>query len=439
MGTVLKVEDLVAKKIRALKYCHEPGDDKKRFDREVRIMQRVKHDHVVPVLHANLDHDPPYFVMLLASNCLGDEIATLKADETAALSAFKQACLGIQALHGAGAVHRDLKPHNLLRFPNFGNRVMVSDLGLAKLEERDTTVLTQTKAVLGTIDYLAPEQFEPGGSRGSDARTDIFQLGQVLYHLLTGRSPRGMDNSLLPGGLAYIVQKATNPLPENRFQSVGQLLDALRYYEISKQESDSREAFESLVQEAEDLLKQGHAKAENVRRLLALLAHHDPGDHRTIIADFDRIPNGLLSFIAGDYCAELLPVLRLYAMAIRARVSKHSFAYADAVAVRMSSIFQGSKNVEVRQLALQTLLIAAVDLNRYYAMEIFNRLLASIRDIGLALPVAEMLRANADHYKVLARGVPAESLQAAIRSVREEALKSDRESTIDDEDSDIYF
>ena len=89
MGTVFKVGDRIEKKFRALKYCNETGEESKRFEREVRIMQQVNHKHVVPVLYANLDHIPPYFVMPLASSCLSDEIVTLEADEVATLSAFR--------------------------------------------------------------------------------------------------------------------------------------------------------------------------------------------------------------------------------------------------------------------------------------------------------------------------------------------------------------
>jgi eukaryotic-like serine/threonine-protein kinase len=439
MGTVLKVGDPIDKKLRALKYCNEIGEDRKRFAREVRIMQHVTHKHVVPVLAANLDHDPPYFVMPLAVGCLADEIDLLKADETAALSAFKDACLGIQALHAAGVIHRDLKPHNLLR--QFGGHVAVSDLGLAKLETRDTTVLTQTKAIIGTMDYLAPEQCEPGGSRESDARTDIYQLGLVLYYLLTGRSPRGVDVSLLPNGLSYVVQRATNPAPENRYRSIGQLLDTISNYEVSKQESDSQEAFENLVQEATGLLAQGQTNSGSIQRLLAMVARHKPDDYKPILTDFDRIPERLLSFVAEDFSAELLPGLKLYNAAIRAMVSSYPFEYADSVAARMSGIFRSSKNVEVQQFALMTLLIAAADLHRFHAMGIFNKLLTGIKDVGLALPIAEMLGANTEHYKVLARGVPTESLHPAIRTVRDDVVKRyyGPPADSDDDDDDIPF
>lgn len=431
MGTVLRVKDQKNNRIRALKYCHESGEDRKRFSREVRIMAQVVHSYVVPVFASNLNYDPPYFVMPLAEGCLEDELTSFKADEKAALEAFRKACLGIQALHSSGIVHRDNKPANILRFAN--GRVAVSDLGLAKLEIRDTTILTQTRAVVGTIDYLAPEQFEPAGSREADVRTDVFQMGKVLYRLLTGRSPQLIDSSILPPGLSHIVERATNHRPEDRYQSMGEMLDALRYYQLSKIESDSQATLENLVNEADELLKQHKYDTRNVRGILRLISHLKPEEARTIIQYFDRVPKGLLPVMASDFPSELLPVLRLYNGAIRAGLHLYGFSYADDVANRMRSLFRNSKSVQVQVLALHNILIAAVDKNRFYAMGIFNTLLAEIKDVAVALPVAEMLRQNADRYKSLAKGVSSDRLQAAIRAVREDVLKPEPE------DDDIPF
>lgn len=83
--------------------------------------------------------------------------------------------MGVQAIHNANGTHRDVKPANALRMDD--RRVVLSDLGLVKLDPRDTTILTQTAAFIGTRAYCAPEQLLPGGSREADARTDVYQLG----------------------------------------------------------------------------------------------------------------------------------------------------------------------------------------------------------------------------------------------------------------------
>jgi eukaryotic-like serine/threonine-protein kinase len=208
MGAVVKATALAGGKIVALKYCFENSPDLlRRFAREVRIMQGITHRHVVQILDANLTHKPPYFTMPLAVGSLQDEIPSLMADEDAALDAFLQLCQGAQAIHNSLGVHRDIKPLNALRYAD--DTIVISDLGLAKYDPRDTTTLTQASVLLGTRAYCAPEQLMPAGSRDADGRTDIYQLGKTLYEILTGKSPALIDRSALPAGLAHIVQRST--------------------------------------------------------------------------------------------------------------------------------------------------------------------------------------------------------------------------------------
>jgi eukaryotic-like serine/threonine-protein kinase len=142
MGTVFRVERMGDRKDYALKCCHLAGADRKRFAREARLMRRVRHPHIVPVVDANLEHSPPYFVMPLAEGSLLGELDRLGGQEAEVLAIFGQICSGIQALHSSGIVHRDIKPANVLRFAR--GRYAVSDFGLAKLDTRDTTILTRT-------------------------------------------------------------------------------------------------------------------------------------------------------------------------------------------------------------------------------------------------------------------------------------------------------
>ena len=271
MGAVVRVEDIRIREVYALKYCSEDESRLlKRFAREVRIMQVIQHPNVVPVLDANLDFRPPYFVMPLAEHSLEVEIDTLKGDEDEVLTAFEQVCLGVQAVHNSGCVHRDIKPLNALRFQD--GTVAVSDLGLAKIDPRDTTTLTQTDVLVGTRAYCAPEQLMPGGSREADARTDVFQLGKTLYQLLTGEIPALMDLKRIPAGLAYIIRRATREDPADRYANLGELMDVLEYYRRSKDPMQNpREAFESLVEQAKALLAQDQYDLDNLRQMLTIL------------------------------------------------------------------------------------------------------------------------------------------------------------------------
>jgi serine/threonine-protein kinase len=93
-----------------------------------------------------------------------------------------QICKGLQAAHSAGVVHRDLKPGNILIDDH--KQVKIIDFGLAALPHLEG--MTATGVILGTPEYMAPEQIR---GRTVDARTDIYALGAVIYHALTGRPP----------------------------------------------------------------------------------------------------------------------------------------------------------------------------------------------------------------------------------------------------------
>lgn len=423
MGTVLEVERLTDGKALALKYCRAAGAGLKRFAREVRLMARVRHPNVVPVIDADLTASPPYFVMPLAVGSLEDEVPRLMGREAEALAVFRQACLGVQAIHGSGVVHRDIKPANILRFRS--GRVAVTDLGVAKLASRDTTVLTRTRAVVGTLAFLAPEQFLPAGSRQADERTDVYQLGKVLYRLLTGRSPVLIEPSVLPKGLAYILLRATSANPDDRYRDLGEFLDALRYYELSKDPTrNAREALENLVLEAEDLLGRRGRPDEVVREILALLAPIDRLDPGAAIERFDRLPDDLLPLMAVEHPTEFLPVLRGYMMALPERVGGFKFDYADRVARRMRRVFLAAGHPGLKALALEATLVAAVALNRFAAMDVFNRLLMSVATVDYALPIAEMLRVRARAYTEVAHGAPPDRLHPVIREVQQELVTS---------------
>jgi serine/threonine protein kinase len=421
MGSVLRVERQIDRKPLALKYCHLAGSEQKRFEREVRLMERVRHPHVVPVLDANLEHNPPYFVMPLAEGSLLGELERLKDDEGAVLEVFGQICAGVQALHASGIIHRDIKPANVLQFP--GGRIAVSDFGLAKLDERDTTILTRSGAFYGTLAYSAPEQHLPAGTREADARTDICQLGKLLYHMLTGKSPVLIEQDALPRGLGHIVGRASSAHPEDRYQTLGELLDALRYYSLAKDPArNTREALENLLLQAEDLLRGRGYRAENLRSILGLILQLDRFGARTILEFFDRLPRALLPVLASEFASEFLPPLRAYAGAIRSRVSGLNFAYADTVARRMRSVFVHGRGAEVKTTALEVTLIAAVELNRFAAMNVFNVLLTSVKDAELALAAVEMLRSDARYYQKVAEQVPPARLHPAIRELQAELL-----------------
>ncbi len=159
-----------------------------------------------------------------------------------AIDVCRQVAAALDAAHGQGLIHRDVKPANVLIE---GRTAFLTDFGLTKRIEGTRTQLTKAGDVVGTIHYVAPEQIE--GQR-VDARTDIYSLGCLLYHCLSGELPFARDTDVaviyahlseepprltsvrpeLPGGLDAVIAKALEKSPERRFQSCADLMSAAR-------------------------------------------------------------------------------------------------------------------------------------------------------------------------------------------------------------------
>lgn len=425
MGCVVCVTRLKDNKSLALKYCkYDDLSYTRRFLREVRVMRTIDHPNVLSVIATSNSHRPPYFVTEVAPNSLEAEVADLCKDHSAALDAFEQLCRGVQGIHNSGAVHRDLKPANALRLQS--GVIVVCDLGLAKFSERDTTILTQTRVLLGTDMYAAPEQKLPDGSRAADVRTDIYQLGKTLYQLLTGKHPILLDLRDIPAGLAHVIRKCTRDNPSDRYRSVGELLDAVgQYRKYSDPSLRPIQAAEALLSSIESESEIGRYDEQQVAKVLSLMDQIEAEDDEAFAQILENVPLPVLRVCAAEFAEQFLPIIKRYARIVSTTAGAQSFAYAEVVAQTMTPVFSAASDVDIAVLALQTILIAAVDLNRFAAMDRFNALLLSIQDDGLAVEIAPMLKHQQKRYTVVAHQIPGGRLHPAIREVRASVLKSD--------------
>ncbi len=200
MGRVLKARHRRLDRIDAVKVVRPDllasPDLVHRFHREARAAARLRHPNLVTVYNADEWNGTHYIAMEFLAGLSLSRLVRQEGPLPAptACEYARQAALGLSHAHEQGLVHRDVKPQNLLVVPDEG-RVVVLDLGLARLlpapESPTTLVLTGADVLMGTADFIAPEQARDAA--GADHRADLYALGCTLYFLLSGQVP-------FPGG-----------------------------------------------------------------------------------------------------------------------------------------------------------------------------------------------------------------------------------------------
>jgi serine/threonine protein kinase len=223
----------VAVKVLADNWAHHL-DIRERFLEEARILRRTDSDRVVRVYDlGDIEDGRPYFVMTYADRgTLADRLAAGPLPIPLAVQYSADVARGLAALHAIGVIHRDVNPANVLICTGrdgIGERVLVADLGLAKAAAHGSG-FTLT---VGTPGYLAPEQL---AGAGLDRRADVYSVGMVLHHLLTGTAPPkdgtqppspAQLRPEVPASVDGVVRQATAVRAEDRFPSAGALADAL--------------------------------------------------------------------------------------------------------------------------------------------------------------------------------------------------------------------
>src|SRR5688572_3430948 len=250
MGDVyLAIDEGLGRKV-ALKILadmhRENPELRARFVREARAVAAISHPNVVQVFTTGEHDGRPYLAMeFLDGLDLGSLIKDAGAvDSVTAADMIHQAASGLAAAARAGLIHRDVKPSNLMRLE--GGLVKVTDFGLAKPTEAESgPALTAMGIVVGTPDYIAPEQ-----ARGDhiDQRVDIYALGCTLFYLLTGRPPfrKGIDAD--DKYIKVVARHLREPAPDARevVSTVDAELAALQLQMMSKQ-ADKRPSYDQVI------------------------------------------------------------------------------------------------------------------------------------------------------------------------------------------------
>ena len=249
MGTVyagvhLTIGSAVAIKVIAEEYARD-AELLERFFREARSVNLIRHEGIVNILDfARLPDGRPYITMeLLEGKTLRDLIRAGSLPLGGLVTAMIDVLDALAAAHAIQIIHRDLKPDNV--FISSGGRTKVLDFGIAKLSSAGS-MRTQTGVVLGTPEYMAPEQISGGAC---DVRTDLYAIGVMLFEGVTGErpfdaasdyelmrahlaTPPPLPSSLradVPPSLDDVILCALAKHPGDRFESAAAMIEALRY------------------------------------------------------------------------------------------------------------------------------------------------------------------------------------------------------------------
>jgi eukaryotic-like serine/threonine-protein kinase len=283
------LERWVAIKLMHRDISHDP-DQLERFRREARAVAQLNHPHVVTVIDAGEDDGAPYIVFeYVEGETLKDRIRRLgRLPVSEAVAYAIEIGRALEAAHISKLVHRDVKPQNVLIDPD--GRAKVTDFGIARSLEAQG--LTATGRVLGTTDYVSPEQALGHEVTG---QSDIYSLGVVLYEMLTGEVPFRADTQVavamkhvreplpdvqrrrpeISASLAAVVEHATTKETQNRYPEIGDMvhdLEEVLAIEAARTGQTTGEATTVLQSLSGDTADYAPIRLRRPRRVLAATA-----------------------------------------------------------------------------------------------------------------------------------------------------------------------
>lgn len=353
----------------------------KRFKREVRILSMLDHPNVIHVVSKELQNVPFSYVMPLYDRSLKEDINSIKANDKQIYSIFLAILNAVEYAHSQGVIHRDLKPENVLINQN---EIVVTDFGLGRILDSESTRQTITGYGMGTFFYMAPEQFNQ--AKNADERSDIFSLGRILYELYTGPlTSIGQDTSSLPSGITLIIDRCTKDDPSKRFQSISDFKNTwINIFDTAQKESE----IDELQLLCAKLSAPSSQNRDKVERLLKLLLKYQE--------DTDLLHESLMqvdsSAVQMMYDIDSSAVEHLIGSLCKFFTSQGwPFSYTDKIGDKCKSLFYAINDPQIRASLVSCTMEVGARHNRWYVLGIFRELLESGNDGQEVVVLAQQL------------------------------------------------
>lgn len=353
---------------------------KKRFEREIKIHQQLKHENIISIREFNVE-GLNYYIMPLADRNLAEEIKEYRSDNLGETMDdgdvefyFRQILEGVKFAHSEGIIHRDLKPLNILVF---GDTLKISDFGLGKFINRDTTILTKTSTMLGSECYAAPEQYGNGDASNADVRTDIFALGKILYELISFDVPVYInDTKIKKSKYRFIIKKATKVDIDERYQTIEEMI---RDFDIvskggRKSKNEKEDTFKDILVRLNEKISSADVNAA-IRILLS-----NSRKYELYVNEFMLLDLNILKALKEGHSVEFGEIISNYLKIIDCR---HTFSFVDKIIdFILSFVDYIDDDDEIYQEAIRVIANLGVGHNRYYVGIELNEYLKELENVG---------------------------------------------------------
>lgn len=399
-------EIYVMKRLLRTPQLDEPDRELKRFRREVRCQKELDHPNIMPIIGWNFKSDPPFYIMPRASRSLQDVINSHPAglDEEDSAEIMITVAGAIEYAHSEGVLHRDLKPANIL---DLDGEWVVADFGLCRDIYSDSTTITRTESVVGTVAYLAPEQYDDAHQSGAQA--DVYSLGKILYHCLTGRVPFPTTKiDLVPAKFRYLVARCMAEDPEDRYRSVAEFQ---RELEMLMSRSDS---FAPPARAAKDLVQAVLSSRRGAVSDLTTLLLENGDDEALQKEVVGGLPVPVLRAIMEENGVAFEQIVKGFD---RYSEGGHPFSYTDQISDFFVNVFNITKSPMLRKLCLERILEVGYEHNRFYVRTAFMRLLAKLVDAQDVQLAATVLKEHASAASWIAEDIGGTSLPRVLRDL----------------------